>query len=152
MPISADPALLITALTSAKSKFIKPCTVIKSDIPCTPWRNTSSATLKASNKGVFLSMVCNSLSLGTVISVSTLSRSCEIAYSALRRRFSPSKANGLVAKPTTKAPCSLAIFATTWPAPLPVPPPAPIVTKTMSAPSNTFLISSLDTLAACSPT
>ena len=36
MPISADPAPCIIALTSAKSRLMSPGTVISSEIPCTP--------------------------------------------------------------------------------------------------------------------
>ena len=45
--IKADPALLIMDLTSAKSMLINPGLVIISEIPWTPWRKTSSASLKA---------------------------------------------------------------------------------------------------------
>ncbi len=69
-----------------------------------------------------------------MINVSTEPRKLSIAASALRRRFSPSNAKGLVAKPTTSAFSAFAALATMCPAPLPVPPPAPIVTKTISAP------------------
>jgi len=44
--------------------------------------------------------------------------------------------------PTVRIPMSLAMEATTWAAPLPVPPPMPAVTKTMSAPWSAFSIAS----------
>ena len=49
-----------------------------------------------------------------------------------RRR--PSKANGRVTTPMVSAPSERAIRATTGAPPVPVPPPSPAVTKTMSAP------------------
>ena len=36
IPINAEPASAITALTSAKSTFTNPGTVIMSEIPCIP--------------------------------------------------------------------------------------------------------------------
>ena len=64
----------------------------------------------------------------------------------------PSKENGLVTTPTVKAPTSLAHSATTCAAPVPVPPPIPAVTKTMSAPRRDSSNWSLDSSAAFSPT
>ena len=63
----------------------------------------------------------------------------------------PSNANGLVTTPTVKAPESLAIFATTGAAPVPVPPPLPAVTNTMSAPHRASSISALFSSAASDP-
>ena len=40
IPISAEPASVITVLTSAKSKLIKPGCVMISVIPCTPESKT----------------------------------------------------------------------------------------------------------------
>ena len=48
IPMSAEPASFMTVRTSAKSRLMRPGTVIRSVMPCTPWRSTSSATLKAS--------------------------------------------------------------------------------------------------------
>ena len=59
-------------------------------------------------------------------------------FSACARRRLPSKENGLVTTPTVKAPISLATSATIGAAPVPVPPPMPAVTNTMSAPSKAF--------------
>ena len=36
MPISAEPASFMIALTSAKSRLMSPGTVIRSEMPCTP--------------------------------------------------------------------------------------------------------------------
>ena len=46
----------------------------------------------------------------------------------------PSNANGLVTTATVRMPISRAICAMTGAAPVPVPPPMPAVTKSMSAP------------------
>jgi hypothetical protein len=65
--------------------------------------------------------------------------------------FCPSKENGFVTTHTVSAPISFAISATTGAAPVPVPPHKPHVINTMSAPSSTPLISSLDSSAAFFP-
>jgi len=73
--------------------------------------------------------------------------------SAWRMRCEPSKSNGLVTTPTVSAPISfLAISAMTGAAPVPVPPPSPAVTNTMSAPLSASLMSSRDSAAAPKPT
>ena len=53
---------------------------------------------------------------------------------------------------TVSAPSSLASDATTGAAPVPVPPPRPAVTNTMSAPSSRSMIFSVSSSAACRPT
>ncbi len=63
-----------------------------------------------------------------------------------------SKLNGFVTTPTVRIPCSLASFATTGAAPVPVPPPMPQVTNTMSAPLSDAVISSALSSAAFLPT
>ncbi|CAB4632263.1 unannotated protein [freshwater metagenome] len=55
----------------------------------------------------------------------------------------PSKVKGLVTTPTVNAPKSFATFATIGAPPVPVPPPSPAVTKTISAPRKTSSISSI---------
>src|SRR5712692_11968526 len=72
--------------------------------------------------------------------------------SAWSARLRPSKANGLVTTATVRMPSSLATDATIGAEPVPVPPPRPAVTNTMSAPSSTFLISSRSSSAAFLPT
>ena len=151
IPISALPALDIIVFTSAKSALIKPGTPIKSEIPCTPWRRTSSAMRKASSIEVRRSITCSKRSLGMVIRVSTFSLSFTIPFSAWFMRRRPSNIKGLVTTPTVRAPTSLAHSATTWAAPVPVPPPIPAVTKTMSAPFNASTIWSRDSSQAFSP-
>ena len=72
--------------------------------------------------------------------------------SACLRRLGPSNAKGLVTTATVSAPSSLASDATTGAAPVPVPPPRPAVTNTMSAPSSRSMIFSVSSSAACRPT
>ena len=64
-----------------------------------------------------------------------LRRSCRARLAWLLRRR-PSKANGRVAKTTTKAPASRAMRAITGAAPEPVPPPRPTQRKTMFRPAS----------------
>ena len=130
-------------MTSAKSKFTNPGIAIKSEIPCTPCLNISSAILKASIIDVFLSIICNNLSFGITTNVSTFPFRLSIPLSACESLFFPSKVNGLVTTPMVKIPISFAVEATIGAAPVPVPPPIPAVTNTISAPLNTSDISDL---------
>ena len=82
IPIIAEPASAITDRTSAKSTFTKPGMVIMSVMPCTPWRNTSSASWKASCTGVCSVMTDRSLSLGITMRASTRDRRASIPSSA----------------------------------------------------------------------
>ena len=134
MPISAEPALDITDFTSAKSRLIRPGVVIRSVMPETPWSSTWSACLNASSMLTLRSEIESSLSLGITIRVSTSSRRLAMPSSAELARRRPSKANGRVTTPIVRAPRDRAILATTGAPPVPVPPPSPAVTKTMSAP------------------
>ena len=120
------------ARTSAKSRLIRPGTVIRSLMPWTPWRSTSSTTRNASTIEVSFWTTSLSRSLGIVMRVSTLSLSASLAFSALSRRRAPSKLNGLVTTPMVSAPRSRAISAMTGARPEPVPPPMPAVMNTMS--------------------
>ena len=83
--------------------------------------------------------------------VSTLAFKLSIPLNAWFMRRLPSNIKGLVTTPTVNAPTSLAHSATTCAAPVPVPPPMPAVTKTMSAPLSTSMICSRDSSAAFSP-
>ena len=56
MPMSELPALVMIDRTSAKSTLMSPGIVMRSDIPCTPWESTESATRNASRSVIFLSM------------------------------------------------------------------------------------------------
>ena len=136
VPMSAMPMPRMIVRTSAKSTLISPGTVIRSEMPCTAWRSTSSAIRKASASGVPRSTKLSSRSFGMVISVSTASRSSSMPCSAICIRRRPSKPNGLVTTATVSAPISAASEAMIGSAPVPVPPPMPAVTKTMSAPSS----------------
>jgi len=101
---------------------------------------------------VRFSAVSSNRSLWTVINVSTFSFIHSIPSSACSAFLPPSKENGLVTTPTVSAPCSRAILATSGAAPVPVPPPFPAVTNTMSAPLTVSIISSSFSLAARIPT
>ena len=59
--------------TSAKSRLIRPGSVTRSEMPCTPWRSTSSATRKASTIDTLRSSTDSRRLFGTTISVSTSS-------------------------------------------------------------------------------
>ena len=138
----ADPAPDITDLTSAKSRLIRPGVVIRSVMPWTPDSSTWSALRKASMTLTLRSLICSSRSFGMTMSVSHSARSCSMPSSAWAARFLPSKLNGRVTTPMVSAPSLRATLATTGAPPVPVPPPSPAVTKTMSAPLSTSSISS----------
>ena len=91
--------------------------------------------MSASGIVVRRSTISSSLSLGITISVSTLSFRRSIPETALTIRCFASNLNGFVTTPTVNIPISFAILATTGAAPVPVPPPIPQVTNTISAPS-----------------
>ena len=76
--------------------------------------------------------------MGTTIMVSTFFRISEMPCSACFIRRRPSKRKGLVTMPTVSAPASRAICDTIGAAPVPVPPPMPQVTNTMSAPWTAY--------------
>ncbi len=151
IPIWAIPLSFITVWTSAKSRLITAGTLIKSVMPCTACWSTSSAFFKASGMVVRLSTISSSLSFGITIRVSTLSFIFSMPLNAFTIRAFASKRKGFVTTPTVRMPMSLASFATTGAAPVPVPPPIPQVTKTISAPRRTAAISSLLSSAAFSP-
>ena len=92
--------------TSAKSRLIRPGTVIRSVMPCTPWRSTLSASRKASRMLVRRSTIESRRSFGITISVSTFSRSARMPCSACSARLEPSNSNGRVTTPTVSAPIS----------------------------------------------
>ena len=97
---------------------------------------------------VLLSTISSSLSFGITISVSTLSFRFSIPCTAFVIRVFASNLNGFVTTPTVRIPISFAIFATTGAAPVPVPPPIPQVTNTISAPSIAAVSSSALSSAA----
>ena len=100
---------------------------------------------------VLLSTISSNLSLGITISVSTLSLIFSIPLIALIMRAFASKRKGFVTTPTVRIPISFASLATIGAAPVPVPPPIPQVTNTISAPFRAAAISSLLSSAAFSP-
>ncbi len=78
MPMSAEPASRMIVRTSAKSRFTRPGTVMRSVMPWTPWRSTSSAMRNASTTEVSCWTTWSSRSFGITISVSTWSWSAEM--------------------------------------------------------------------------
>ena len=153
IPISAEPASRMIVRTSAKSRLTSPGTVIRSVIPCTPWRRMSSAITKASTIEVRFSTTWSSRSFSITISVSTFSARLPMPTCACSARRRPSNENGRVTTPTVSAPSSsFASSPTIGAAPVPVPPPSPAVTKTMSAPFSASFSSSRLSCAAASPT
>ena len=145
------PLSFITVWISAKSRLISDGTLIKSVIPWIPCWRTSSAFLRASGIVVRLSTTSRSLSFGITIIVSTFSFNLSIPLVAFCILVLDSKRKGFVTTPTVRAPCSFAIRAITGAAPVPVPPPIPHVTNTMSAPFSAADISSALSSAAFSP-
>ncbi len=121
-------------------------------MPWTPDRSTWSALLNASITLTVRSLIWSSRSLGMTMRVSHSLRSASMPASACDARFLPSKENGLVTTPMVSAPSLRAMLAITGAPPVPVPPPSPAVTKTMSAPLRTSSISSLWSSAALRPT
>ena len=113
MPISDAPASCMIVRTSAKSRLISPGTVIRSVMPWTPWRRTSSAIRKASMIDVRRSTTSIRRSFGMTITESTCFCSSSMPSSARRVRWAPSNVNGRVTTPTVSAPCSRAIWAMT---------------------------------------
>ena len=65
--MSAEPESCMIVRTSAKSRLIRPGTVMRSVMPWTPFLRMSSAILKASIMLVRFSATCKSLSLGMMI-------------------------------------------------------------------------------------
>ncbi len=104
--------------------------------------------VKASVSVVRLSITEIRRSLGMVITVSTHSRSASSPASACTARLRPSNLNGRVTTAMVSAPSSLARLAITGAAPVPVPPPRPVVTKIMSAPDSVWMIESVSSSAA----
>ncbi len=125
--------------------------VIILEIPSTAWRKISSHIAKACSAVVSLEIIPSRRSLGITITASTSFCSSASPRSASNIRCLPSKIKGLVTTATVRAPCSLAVRAMTGIAPVPVPPPRPPETKTMSAPLITFWISSRLSSAALRP-
>ena len=142
MPMSAEPAFVMIIFTSAKSVLMRPGVVMRFVIPETPCSSTSSAILNALSTLVFSLATVSRRSFGMTMSVSTSARSASTPASACDWRRRPSKPKGRVTTPMVSAPRERATRATTGAPPVPVPPPSPAVTKTMSAPLSTSSISS----------
>src|SRR5438876_3436708 len=151
-PVIAMPVSHMMARTSAKSRLMRPWTVIRSEIPRTAWKRTSSACLKLSRMEEFRPATASRRWFGMAMRVSQLAFNSRIPSSACFIRRLPSKMKGLVTTPTVSEPSSLVILAITGAAPVPVPPPMPAVTKIMSAPSRTSRRRSTSSWAARFPT
>ncbi len=119
-------------------------------MPCTACCRTSSAFFRASGMVVLRSTTSSNLSFGITINVSTAFFRFSMPASALFIRVLASKRKGFVTTPTVRIPISFAAAAITGAAPVPVPPPIPQVTNTISAPSiNCFTSSMLSSAAFC---
>src|SRR5207245_62164 len=142
VPIIAAPPFCITVRTSAKSTFTMPVTEMSDEMPCVACSSTSSAFLRASWNGMPFPTTASRRSFGTTTIVSTCLRISAMPMSAWRIRFRPSNRNGFVTMPIVRAPRSRDAWAMMGEAPVPVPPPMPQVTKTMSAPWSAWSTSS----------
>jgi hypothetical protein len=107
---------------------------MRSLMPCTAFSSTVVGARKASTIEICAPASARSGCWGSTIRVSTLASRRLMPESAFLPRRLPSKPKGLVTTPTVRAPQSRATWAMTGAAPVPVPPPMPAVTKTMSAP------------------
>ena len=152
VPMMAMPMPDMMVFTSAKSRLIMPGTRMRSEMPRMAWCRTSSASRNASVRVVVCSMCPSRRSLGMAMTESTDARSSSSPRLACSARRLPSNLNGLVTTAIVNAPSSLARAATTGAAPVPVPPPRPAVTKTMSAPPSALMSCSVSSRAACRPT
>ena len=123
-----------------------------SEIPCTAWRNTSSASLNASSIGVSFATMFLTRSFGITITVSPYFFKSSSPRAACAILFPISYKNGFVTTATVSAPKLFAISAITGAAPVPVPPPIPAVINTMSASVSISLILSESSRAASLPT
>ena len=86
MPMSALPASCMIVRTSAKSRLMRPGSVMRSQMPWTPCLSTSSAMRNASSIEVDWSSTSSSRSFGTTITVSQAARSAVTPSSAVRLR------------------------------------------------------------------
>ena len=108
MPMSAEPASFMIARTSAKSRLMRPGTVMMSLMPWTPWRRTSSTTRKASRmRRVLLDDVLEPV-------VRDRDERVDLGLELLGRLLGdelaaccPRSANGLVTTPMVSAPSFL---------------------------------------------
>src|SRR5882762_2087631 len=132
-PIIATPPPFMIVFTSLKSRLTSPGFVMISVRPLIDRMSTSSANLNARFNDC-RGTKSRSLSFGMVITVSAASRSRSRPHSALSIRSLPSPRNGNVTTAIVRAPISFASRATYPQLPVPVPPPRPQVTNTMSDP------------------
>jgi len=148
IPNKAVPEFLIITDISAKSIFIKPGLIIKSDMPFTQRWSILSIISNACLNVVFLSIILNILSFGITIRVSTVSLSLLNHSIAFCNLLFHSKLKGLVTTHTVSIQSSLATCAITGVAQVQVPPHIQAVIKSISVSSSSFLMSSALSSAA----
>ena len=136
------------ARTSAKSRLIRPGTVMMSLMPGDALaQDVVDDPERVDDRGVLLDDVAQPV-------VGDRDQRVDLGLELLGRLLrdelapAPSKLNGLVTTPIVSAPCSLAISATTGAAPEPVPPPRPAVMNTMSESASASAILSRSSSAA----
>ena len=149
--MSARPMPVMMVRTSAKSTLIRPGIMTRSLMPRTAVAHTLSTMLNDSRRVMCLPARATSRSLGMTMSASTDLASSATPAFAFFLRCRPSKAKGLVTTATVRAPASRATRAITGAAPVPVPPPMPAVTNTMSAPQITSAMRDASSKAAAQP-
>src|SRR5205085_2645691 len=91
MPSSAVPASDMIVRTSAKSRLISPGKVIRSEMPCTPWRSTSSAMRNASTIDTRLSSTVNRRELAERLDLVVLLESRLSPELGVRARAEPAR-------------------------------------------------------------
>ena len=143
IPISADPASRMIVRTSAKSRLTSPGTVIRSVIPWTPWRSTSSAMPeRLDERRLLLDHLEQPVVLDHDQRVDVVAELLDPGLGLLGAHAPLEGERACVTTPTVSAPSSAPSAATIGAAPVPVPPPSPAVTKIMSAPLSASFSSS----------
>jgi len=151
IPNNALPEFCITTFISAKSMFISPGFVIRSEIHLIQEYNILSIIKNACLNVVFLSITLKILSFGITINVSTALLIFINHSSAFTDLFLPSKLNGFVTTPIVSIHISFAIFAIIGPAQVPVHPHIQRVMKTISVSCSMFFMSDSLSSAAFLP-
>ena len=133
----ATPPSLRTVLTSLKSRFILPCTVIISAIDFAATERVSSALANASftERSEYIwrkrSLLITSRASTFFAISSTPSSACVIF-------FKPSNLKGMVTMPTVRMSIAFDSRAIIGAAPVPVPPPIPAVINVIFVPSSSI--------------
>ena len=149
----AVPPSAIVVRTSAKSRLMRPWTVMRSEMPRVGVVEHVVGHLEGvDERGVVLGDVEEPLVRDDDERVDGLLRRLDALARPTYIRLRPSQSNGLVTMATVRMPIRLAMAATTGAPPVPVPPPMPAVTKTMSEPARAVSISARLSSAASAPT